>query len=360
MHNIMFKSELYMQGGENCMIENNTNTTHNIETIELTAAEIGHLFTTYIGNTMSKCVLTYFVKTTNDIDIKSITETSLKITNDILNKIKDIYTTVNHPLPKGFTDEDMNLNASKLFSDTFVLNYLRFNQQYALINYSSALVESARDDIREFFSYCVDITRELYNKDQDILLSKGLFIRPPTIPIPNNIGYVHKQSYLNGFLGDKRPINAVEIAHIYSAIETNLIGDITSLAFAQVVKDERIKKLCMRGSIISKKHIKSFSKLLEKDYLNAPTSWNISISSCTESPFSDKLITYHMSSLSSFGIGLYGLSASQCTRTDIIFTFFKYGLAIGLYAKKWLNIMLDNNWIERIPEAADRKELIGV
>jgi hypothetical protein len=347
-------------GGDSYMNENQSNTTHQIETIELTAAELGHLFISYISNTMSKCVLTYFVHTTNDTDIKSIAETSLEITNDVIDKIKQIYMSINHPIPKGFNDEDINLKANKLFSDTFVLNYLRFNQQYALIYYCSGLVESARDDARTFFSYCVDVTRELYNKVQDILLAKGLFIRPPTIPVPDQIGYVHKQSYLSGFFGDKRPINAIEIANLYSAIETNLIGNIVSLAFAQVVKDERIKKQCVKGSVISKKQIEMFSKLLEKDYLNAPTSWNITISSSTESPFSDKLITFHMSSLSAFGLGRYGLSASQCTRKDITLSFIEGGAETALYAKEWLNIMLDNNWLERIPEAADREELRGV
>jgi len=140
---------------------------------------------------------------------------------------------------------------------------------------------------------------------------------------------VHKQSYLSGFLGDKRPINAVEIGHVYSAIEANLIGDIISLAFAQVVKDERIKKQCMRGSEISQKHI-------------------------------EKFIAFHMSTLSAFGLGRYGLSASQCTRKDIPLTFIQAGVEVTQYAKDWLDIMLDNGWLERIPEAADRKELIGI
>jgi hypothetical protein len=342
------------------MLEGHSNTTHSIETIELTAAEIGSLFTTYISSTMSKCVLTYFIQTTNDTDIKSIAETSLKATDNIITQIKNIYLKVNHPIPQGFTGEDINLKAAKLFSDTFVLNYLRFNQQYALITYSTALVQSARADVRAFFSYCVDTTRELYNKSQDILLAKGLFIRPPTIPIPDQIGYVHKQSYISGFLGDKRPINAVEIANIYPALETNLIGKNLSLAFAQVVKDDRIKKECIRGSVIASNHIETFSKLLEKDYLNAPTSWNISISPATESPFSDKLISFHMSLLSSFGLGRYGLSISQCTRKDITLSFIQAAAETSQYAKDWVDILLDNNWLERIPEAVDRKELIGV
>jgi hypothetical protein len=52
----------------------NINTTHAPKNIELDAAELANLFTTYINNTMSKCVLTYFIQKINDEDIKLIAE----------------------------------------------------------------------------------------------------------------------------------------------------------------------------------------------------------------------------------------------------------------------------------------------
>jgi hypothetical protein len=338
----------------------NINTTHNTQNIELDAAELGNLFTTYLNNTMSKCVFTYFIQEINDEDIKSIAEESLKIANNCIDRVKAIYQSVNHPIPQGFTAEDVNTNASKLFSDTFVLSYLRFNSHFALLSYSAALVTSARADVRTFFSDCVLDTRDLYNKVQDLLLSKGLFVRPPSIPIPDKLDFVHKQSYLSGFLGDKRPVNAVEIGNIYAAIETNVIGSSLALGFSQVTKDRKIKDHCIKGMNIAKDNIETFSKLLEKDFLNAPTSWNISVTTSTESPFSDKLISFHMSALSAYGIARYGLSASQCFRSDVTLSFVKAAASASMYGKDWVDIILDNAWLERIPEAADRKELIGI
>lgn len=313
-----------------------------------------------INNTMSKYVLTYLIQKINDEDIKSLAEESLKTTNNLLNRVKDIYETINHPIPQGLTDEDININASKLFSDTFVLSYLRFNTHFALLNYSAALVASARTDVRTLFSDCIFDSRELYNKVQDLLLSKGLFIRPPSIPIPYMLGFVHKQNYLSGFWGDKRPLNAVEIGNIYASMETNVLGHALSQGFSQVAKDKKIKDQCIKGMSISKDYIETFSKLLEKDFLAAPTSWNISVTTSTESPFSDKLIALHMSTLCSFGIGIYGLSASQCLRSDVTSSFVKAAANTTSYGKDWVDIILDNGWLERIPEAADRKELIGV
>lgn len=341
-------------------IMQNINTTHDPKSIELDAAELGNLFTTYINNTMSKCVLTYFVQKINDVDIKTIVDDSLKISNNLIERIKTIYQSVNHPIPQGFTDEDVNINADKLFSDSFVLSYLRFSSHFALVSYSAALVSSVKTDVRTLFSDCIFESRELYNKVQDLLLAKGLFLRSPTIPIPEKLGFVHKQSYLSGFFGDKRPLNAVEIGNIYSAIETNLIGYSLSLGFSQVIKDKRIKDQCIKGMEISRNDVEMFSKLLYNDFLTAPTSWNTSVTTSTESPFSDKLITFHMSSLCAFGIGRYGLSASQCLRSDITLKFVKAVASTSMYAKDWIDIILDNNWFERIPEAADRKELIGI
>jgi hypothetical protein len=43
-----------------------------------------------------------------------------------------------------------------------------------------------------------------------------------------------------------------------------------------------------------------------------------------------------------------------------VLTFVHAAAETTQYAKDWLDIMLDNNWFERIPEAVDRKDLIGV
>lgn len=78
------------------------------------------------------------------------------------------------------------------------------------------------------------------------------------------------------------------------------------------------------------------------------------------SPFSDKLIMFHFTALNAFGLALYGLALIRSIRSDIFATFTSLMGEIAKYAEDGINIMIDNGWFERIPQAADRKELIGV
>ena len=45
--------------------------------IKLTSAEMGKLWVTYVGNTMAKCVLRYYLQHVDDEDIKKVLENAL-------------------------------------------------------------------------------------------------------------------------------------------------------------------------------------------------------------------------------------------------------------------------------------------
>ncbi|MGM0901156.1 MAG: DUF3231 family protein [Bacillota bacterium] len=160
-----------------------------------------------------------------------------------------------------------------------------------------------RNDIREFFMSCLSSTMELYNETTNLLLSKGLEIRSPDIPYPTNVEFVEKQSFLAGWFGDKRPLSAIEITHLYANIQTNKLGEALTLGFAQVAKRKDVKDYILRGLQISKKHIESFSKHLKADSLPVPMPWDQAVTISTEPPYSEKLMMYHVGLLSSAGMG---------------------------------------------------------
>jgi hypothetical protein len=58
------------------------------------------------------------------------------------------------------------------------------------------------------------------------------------------------------------------------------------------------------------------------------------------------------------GLGTNGLSFSRVMRRDISLAITRFMAEIALYAEDGVNIMIDKGWLERIPQAADRKELI--
>lgn len=335
-------------------------TTHNIGSIRLTSSEIAELFTTYISDSASKCVLTYYANTIEDLDISTVVEFALNLSEKHLKVIEDIFKTANHPIPFGFNESDVNINAKPLFSDTFILRYLKHMSTLGLRSYSEALSISAREDIRKFFTDCILSSTELSNKADDLLLSKGLYIRSPFIDMPKKAEFVEKQSYLHGLLGDTRPLNALEITQIFINMQTNILGKAFTMGLSQVAQSERVRNFVIRGKEISEKHVNVFNDMLKKEDLPYPMPYDAEVLNSTEQVLSDRLIVFHIGALNGFGMALYGVALAKSMRSDISTSFARLAAEIGQYAKDGIDIMLDNEWLEKFPEAADRKELAKV
>ena len=124
---------------------------NNRDNVPLTSAEMGKLWATYTGNTLAKCVLNYYLQHIDDQDIKKVLENALNLSETLVEKIKEIFIQENFPIPIGFTDEDVNLGAPRLFSDEFYLHYLKYTGKAGMSIYSIAIPIMTREDIRDFF-----------------------------------------------------------------------------------------------------------------------------------------------------------------------------------------------------------------
>jgi hypothetical protein len=180
------------------------------------------------------------------------------------------------------------------------------------------------------------------------------------VPVPENIEFVKKQSFLSGFIGDKRPLNTREIGYLYLNIQTNLLGKALLLGFAQVAVDKKVQEFIVRGMKIAGKHAEIFCDFLKQEDLPAPMSWYSEITTSTEPPFSDQLMMFHVVSLISYGMGAYGLSLASAFRRDVGLSYTRLMAEIAQYLDDGAKIMINNNWLEKVPEAPDRKELLKV
>jgi hypothetical protein len=330
---------------------------HNATNIRLTSGEIGELWTNYVYDSMSKCVISYFLKKCQDTDICSLIEYDLSGITTNLQRTKDILNSVNFPIPIGFTEEDVHLDAGKLYSDVFMLHYIKIKSKFELINYSASRSLCARADVIEHFNNCISSEMDICNKADDILLSKGLFIRSPYIPVPDQIEFVKKQSFMAGFIGDKRPLNARAIGYAFINSQTNALGKALLMGFAQVAKDKKVQTYMTRGKEMAEKHVEVFSNLLKQEDLPAPMMWDAEVFTSTESPFSDELMMFHTVALIGYGMGAYGLSLSTAFRRDVALTYTRLMGEVGQYLDDGTKIMIDNNWLEAPPQAPERGEL---
>ncbi|WP_079420623.1 DUF3231 family protein [Paenibacillus ferrarius] len=224
---------------------------------KLTSAEMGKLWATYMGNSMSKCILSYYFQHVVDEVIKTLLENALKLTVEFVKTTKDILKKENYPIPNGFSEEDVNLGALRLFEDVYYVHYLKYVCKAGMSIYNVAVPLVYRKDVKEFFIYCMDSTMALMGQINDILMDKELINKPPIIPVPDKVEFVH-QGFFNGFLGHVRPLHALEIAHLYDNIENNATSKALIMAFSQVVKSEKIRKLFIEGKDLTHKSIEQY------------------------------------------------------------------------------------------------------
>ncbi|WP_433747523.1 DUF3231 family protein [Falsibacillus pallidus] len=328
-------------------------------TPKLTSSEIASLWTSYMQNSMSEQFLKYLLNHVEDSDFQPIIEKGHSICVNHLSQLVEIFQQEKIPVPNGFSQSDVNLNAPRLYTDTFMIHYLNHMSKAGLIGYSGFLSMSTRKDIRKIFQETLFQTTELYDESSDVLLQKGLYVRAPYIEYPEQKDYVDSKSYLRGLnpFSSKRPLNAVELSHLNLNIQNNMIGSKLSLSFAQASPRKEVQELMLRGKDISEKHIKIFTETLLDNDIQTPISADVSITNSTAEVFSDKLMIFHQCMLTAAGTGNYAMAAAASQRSDLVFNYERLSLEIGQYAKDIASLMIKNEWLEQPPGTMDKVKL---
>lgn len=327
--------------------------------IYLTSSEISSLWTAYMNDSMSKCVLGFMLKDIKDEEMKIAIQSAYDISASHLEQLTTIFQRENYAIPKGFTEQDVNMNAPWLLTDTFCLTYVNHMARVGMISYAGFVAMSFREDICNYFSQCLNETNQLYNQSLRIASSKGLNARAPYIEVPKETDFVDNKKYMSGLnpFSEKRPLNAVEISYLYMNIMTNVMGVKLCLAFAQTSPSKEVQDFMLRGKNISQKHIKIFVDILLKDDIEAPHVPDTSVSDSTTKTFSDKLMMFHMSLISAAGIGNYATASAASQRNDLAINYQRLSLEVARLAKSGADIMIKNNWLEQPPGIKDREKL---
>lgn len=324
----------------------------------LSSAEITQIWAAYMNDSVGRCILQYFSNCVKEPDIKAVVDYALELSESHLTKLKTIFEKEKYPIPVGFSlNEDVDVNAGKLYSDSYILNFMRDMAQVAMNNYSMAISLSARDDVYNYFSEAFQETNKLHRMAKDLMLVKGLYVRSPYIPAPKKVDFIKKQSFLTGWFGERRPLTGTEISNLYANIQRNALGVATLIGYAQIAKSKEVRKYMERGKEVAIKHIEVLSSILRDDDLPSPMTWDAEVLDYTGFVFSDKLIMFQVTALVAIGVGYYGLSVSASPRRDIGVQYSRLSSEILQYAEDGANIMIEHGWLEEPPRALDRDEL---
>lgn len=330
--------------------------------IKLTSSDISGLWKSYIQNTATLCVVKHFIQHMQDSEIEPIVKEQIYLLETYIDKTKNIFNEENFPIPKGFSEEDVDLSAPALYTDLYALSFVyRFNQM-AVSDYATTLPKVVRTDVVDFFDECLKTSTILYKKALHIMQTKGVYDRQPKVSYPDEVQFIEKQESLLESLGlrDHSPLNVMELGEMFYIIERNYIGMLLLMGFIQVMKDKEIKEYLLKGKKFAQKQIDIFNKILkEEQHLgNIPVSMEVTDS--TISPFSDRLITFLIATATSTGIFLAAYAITNSMRKDLIAKYSLIITEIMEYGADGLKILIDRGWMEQPPQSFDRNALYKI
>ncbi|MBU5215089.1 DUF3231 family protein [Heyndrickxia oleronia] len=325
--------------------------------LKLTSSEIGTLWGEFVNGTMTDVVNKYMVSIIEDEEIKSIFENAIKTFEKQKQQIVCFMQKEGFPVPIGFTESDLFKGKQRLFTDIFCLHYLHIMTLHGLLGHTTSLSVSVRKDLRDFYDSCNNDAKKMFHQTIELLLKKGSFQKDPLFYPAKNPEYVSGNDFIDGFFGKGRRLSATEVLSISFNLKKSIMAKTLSIAFSQVAQTKEVRKFLMETEKTSDGQIKTFSKIMQNDNLPVPKSWETEVTTSTDSPFSDKLILYHMGFLFQAAQNYHGAGLASAMRTDLVTAYENTIIKNLLVTKKWFNLMVHNKWLEQPPLAPNRKEI---
>ncbi|MDR3588011.1 MAG: DUF3231 family protein [Desulfosporosinus sp.] len=330
----------------------------NSNNIPLVTSEIASLWNSYMSDSASICMFKYFLNNIEDNDIRSIIQHALSLSEEHLGKMKKLFKQEDFSTPLAFSEEDVDINAPRLYTDSYYISYLGLMAGFGLNSYSLVLRLVSRGDVRKYFSDCITETLDLYNKAVDLQISKGLLIKAPQAEVLKDVAFVENTSFLKGFLLDHpRSLLAREVANIYNAILIDLIWRALILGLCQVAKSPQVKDFMYRGKNTITYHFDGFSSLLIGEDIPVPSTSESFVTDSTVSPFSEKLMMFQAMSMCIVAVSVDGYAITSSLRSDLIAKHVKYAAEILKYASDGEKLMINNGWQEQPPQVVRHEEL---
>lgn len=107
--------------------------------IPLVISEMAGIWNSYVNDTLARCVFKYFLSNIEDNETKNLLNQALNLSEQHINKLKDFFNMEGIPVPVGFSDSDVDINAPRLFTDSFYLLYLSHMSGFGMEAYSLIL-----------------------------------------------------------------------------------------------------------------------------------------------------------------------------------------------------------------------------
>ncbi len=324
--------------------------------VGLTAAEISNIWAAYMKSCMEQRFFEYFIKTTENPDVKKIVENMLNHALSSLGELKEIFVKEKLSVPVGFTESDVNSEAPKAFSDTFILFFCQDITMLSMTTYPCAFSDCSRADIRDFFKKGLEFFMAVQNEVVGLMLSQGVYLRAPQVAVDNGVDFVDSKKYLIGLFGGSRPVNTSEIANLTRIMHRAQFSKMIFVSFAKLTTDKELSKHFSKGRDVVQSVLDSFLEVLQNENIPMSSSSDYKTFDVDAQPISDKLMLFFVNMcLGIFCFTMISQAKTSSFRSDIVMKASKIMKDMEFYYAEGLKLMIEREWLEQPPQAVDRR-----
>lgn len=322
----------------------------------LVAHEAAYLWNSYLTNTMGIWASRLFLSNTSDDDIKSMLEFAEELAIKDAEQAKKLLLDSGYPLPQPFDESDVNFNAKPLYTDNYILLLKYSLAQAGLTVYSISLNSSVREDVCKCFADSLHTTSQLLNRCMEIMVKKGLHQPDIQVPIPAKVDKIDSQKYLAGWFSKSRPLNAQEIGILVYNYRATEIHKEFIRGCVKVTKMPDLQKHYQRGVDIFQKQLGEFQVIFSKNGLPQQPTWESEVLDVSEAPFSERLMLFKHSALTTEISSRYGMATANSMRKDLGVHFMRLMTETIIYAEDAANLVIKHKFMDQMPMMDDPRK----
>lgn len=309
--------------------------------------ELGFLWYLQSSSNMINIFLKYLIGTTEDVDVKEI----LKQINEISTHQEQ---TANLILSeKGFKStsffniqDDLYNPNTKLFSDQLTTEILKHVMGNGLKELALQYSELTDLKIKKFFKELLDTFTEIDYSLLGLLGDKGM-LQNSSFSYKN--AEERKGKLFKVKSTQQRPLNAVELSHMFSALECNNVGVALCAGFSEVVKDDDIKNFLLEGEKLAFNQASTLSNIFRENGVPTSTGLEAHVNKIETSPFSDKLIANLIMFLNPIGITNLQSAIVVSYKRDHINLLKELIKQVEDFSEKGFKLLVRKNWFHEPP-----------
>lgn len=304
--------------------------------------------------------LEYFIEKADDPQARNILGGLWQELDFYVTEMEQIFSEQGMVKPVGFTSEDVNVNAPKLYDNNFDLLFIRTLKQVSMGLYTLSMNMAYNKRIMSVYEGLTTVTQKIYKLTTCYLINKGVLSPPPKVTMPTKTEFIQSKKYMEGFkiTGDKRALNDLEVGIIHHNLESNNIGMQLITGFAQCAQNKEAKKYFVKGKELAKKQVKVMEDILRKADVHLSATSGGTVTTSTVPPFSDKLMMHCIYILNGFSIVGAGSGAFFSLRNDLAAKTIMLAKDVYFYAQEGIEIKIKNGWFEEPPQMEDRAQII--